>query len=85
LEHNSETERSFSRRHGEVAEEEKATDKQHCQEATQHDFEWVVMYEYPGDGDGTVTFRRPVANGPGQRTRVKSTCHILTGRGIWSS
>jgi hypothetical protein len=67
LEHNSETDRSFSRRHGEVAEEAKATDERHRQEATQHDFERGVMYERSGDGDGTVTFRRPAANaGPGQ-------------------
>jgi hypothetical protein len=65
LEHNSETERSFWR-HGEVAEEAKATDERHRQEATQHDFERGVMYERP-DGDGTATFCRPAANvGPGQ-------------------
>jgi hypothetical protein len=65
LEHDSDTERSFMRRHREVAEEEKATDerrRQEVQDATQHDFERGITYERRGDGDGTVTHRMPGPN-----------------------
>jgi hypothetical protein len=63
LEYNSETERSFLARHGQVLQAEKATDERRRHEATQHDFERGIVYERPGDGDGTVT-SRPAPNGP---------------------
>ena len=63
LEYNSETERSFLARHGQVVNGEKVTDERRRHEATQHDFERGIVYERPGDGDGTVTSRL-VPNGP---------------------
>jgi hypothetical protein len=61
VEYDSEAERGFLRRHTEVVEEEKAADErllQEFHEATQHDFErGGMIYERPGEGDGTVTHR----------------------------